>query len=117
MVLQQNKLFLKNLLFNGKNELKNRYCHIRWSAEAESQSAIPKCQNVTLEESAILNILAQSPKTTQKQLAVEIKKSERTVKRIMDSLQKKNLIYRKDGKRNGSWIFSSLKKGEKNTKK
>ena len=109
--------FFENLLFNGKNELKNRYCHIRWSAEAESQSAIPKCQNVTLEESAILNILAQSPKTTQKQLAVEIKKSERTVKRIMDSLQKKNLIYRKDGKRNGSWIFSSLKKGEKNTKK
>ena len=105
--------FFENLLFNGKNELKNRYCHIRWCAEAESQSAIPKCQNVTLEESAILNILAQAPKTTQKQLAVEIKKSERTVKRIMDSLQKKNMIYRKDGKRNGSWIISSLKKGEK----
>lgn len=109
--------FFENLLFNGKNELKNRYCHIRWCAEAESQSAIPKCQNVTLEESAILNILAQAPKTTQKQLAVEIKKSERTVKRIMDSLQKKDLIYRKDGKRNGSWIISSLKKGEKNAKK
>ena len=63
-----------------------------------------------------MNILAQAPKTTQKQLAVEIKKSERTVKRIMDSLQKKHLISRKDGKRNGSWILL-MPEGEKNAKK
>ena len=108
--------FFDNLLFNGKNELKNRYCHIRWNADAQSQSATPKCQNVTLEESVILNILAQAPKTTQKQLAVEIKKSERTVKRIMDSLQQKGLLDREGGKRNGSWILL-MPEGEKNAKK
>lgn len=109
--------FFENLLFGGKHELKNRFCHIRWNAETDSQSAIPKCQNVTLEESVILNILARSPKTTQKQLAVEIKKSERTVKRIMDSLQKKHLIFRKDGKRNGSWMLLNPDEGDKNAKK
>ena len=108
--------FFDNLLFNGKNELKNRFCHIRWNADAQSQSATPKCQNVTLEESVILNILAQAPKTTQKQLAVEIKKSERTVKRIMDSLQQKGLLDREGGKRNGSWILL-MPEGEKNAKK
>lgn len=108
--------FFDNLLFNGKNELKNRFCHIRWNADVQSQSATPKCQNVTLEESVILNILAQAPKTTQKQLAVEIKKSERTVKRIMDSLQQKGLLDREGGKRNGSWILL-MPEGEKNAKK
>ena len=108
--------FFENLLFGGKHELKNRFCHIRWNAETDSQSAIPRCQNVTLEESVILNILARSPKTTQKQFAVEIKKSERTVKRIMDSLQKKHLIFRKDGKRNGSWMLLNPDEGDKNAK-
>lgn len=31
--------FFENLLFNGRNELKNRYCHIRWSAEAKAEDA------------------------------------------------------------------------------
>ena len=106
--------FFDNLLFDGKNELKNRFCHIRWNPDAQSQSATPKCQNVTLEESVILNILKNDPKTTQKQLAAEIKKSERTVKRIMDSLQQKGLLEREGGKRNGRWVVLSVVGNKKN---
>lgn len=98
--------FFENLLFNGRHELKNRYCHIRWQAGRTSQSATLKCQNVPLEERAILSILAQAPHTTQKQLALELKKSERTVKRMMDALQKRKLIYRQGGKRSGSWVVT-----------
>ena len=37
-------------------------------------------------------------------IAQEIKKSERTVKSITVLLQDKGLLFRKDGKRNGSWV-------------
>ena len=30
--------FFDNLIFNGKNELKNRFCHIRWNSEAKTES-------------------------------------------------------------------------------
>ncbi len=63
----------------------------------------PKRQNVTLEELAILNAIKDNPKITQKELAVIISKSDRTVKRYMDSMQEKGLIRRKNGKRNGEW--------------
>lgn len=109
--------FFENLLFNGQHELKDRFCHIRWDQEMKIQSAISKCQNVTLEERAILSILAKAPKTTQKQLAAEIKKSERTIKRMMDSLREKNLLFRQGSKRDGSWVLSDPKECGKNTKR
>ena len=109
--------FFDNLLFNGKNELKNRFCHIRWNSEAQSQSAIPKCKNCTLEESVVLQIIKSNPKITQVQIAEKINKSVRTVKSITVSLQEKNLISRKDGRRNGSWVVLSAGKDEKNEKK
>ena len=95
--------FFENLLFGGSHELKNRFCHIRWNADPVIQSAISKCKNCTLDESAVLQLIADNPKITQKQIAEAIKKSERTVKSITVSLQEKGLIFRKNGKRNGSW--------------
>ena len=59
--------------------------------------------NVTLEEKAILDLLKENPQITQKQISEEIKKSDRTVKRIISSLQKKGIIVREGGKRFGCW--------------
>lgn len=95
--------FFENLLFRGKNELKNRFCHILWKEDAQVQSAISKCQNVTLEESLVLKIIAANPRITQKMIADAIKKSDRTVKRITSSLKERGLLSRKNGKRNGVW--------------
>ena len=95
--------FFENLLFKGKNELKNRFCHIRWQGEAPVQSASPKCKNCTLEEAAVLEFLKQNPRATQKMIAEKIGKSERTVKTLTKTLQEKNLLVRKNGKRNGVW--------------
>ncbi len=95
------ELFLRNLLLGEDNELKNRNLHISGTLEN------PKCQNVTLdvtlEESQILKLLMNDNKLTQKQIAELIGKSDRTVKRIISSLEEKVIISREGGKRFGYW--------------
>ena len=79
------------------------------SANHEVQSAKvgedlpPKCKNCTLEEVALLRIVQKNPSATQKEIAAEIGKSERTVKSITIALQEKNILRRVNGKRNGYW--------------
>ena len=81
------------------------------SANHEVQSAKvvdelpPKCKNCTLEEVAVLRIVQKAPSITQKEIAAEIGKSERTVKSITIALQEKNILQRVNGKRNGYWSF------------
>mgnify|MGYP003294245236 CR=1 FL=1 len=99
--------FFDNLLMNGTHELKNRYLHVDYTEESVIQSAtsdISKCQNVTLEELALLKLLSKHPAITQKQLAVLSGKSERTIKRYTVSMQEKGFIKRENGKRNGKWM-------------
>lgn len=95
--------FFENLLFHGKNELKNRFCHILWKEETPVQSANSKCKNCTLEEAAVLEFLKENPRATQKMIAERIGKSERTVKTLTKALQEKNLLARRNGKRDGVW--------------
>ena len=81
---------------------------ISQSANHEVQSAKageelpPKCKNCTLEV-ALLRIVQKNPSATQKEIAAEIGKSERTVKLITIALQEKNILRRVNGKRNGYW--------------
>ena len=79
--------------------------HISCASEA------PKCNengrnctlDCTLDETLVLNLLKQHPQMTQKQLAQEINKSERTVKTITSNLEEKGIISREGGKRFGYW--------------
>jgi len=106
-------MFFGNLLLGEKNELKNRYLRVDWKNATDFQSAktvekeISKgniCTlNCTLEEHFILNFLCDNPKATQKEIALHIQKSERTVKTITSNLQSKNLLKRVNGKRDGFW--------------
>lgn len=95
------ELFLRNLILGENNELKNRNMHISCTLEA------PKCnengRDCTLDETLVLNLLKQNPQMTQKQLAQEINKSERTVKTITSKLEEKGIISREGGKRFGHW--------------
>jgi len=107
-------LFLGNLLLKENNILKNRELLIDWKNEQNFQSAKNKenefsksnfCTlNCTLEEYFVLEFLKDNPKATQKEIAMHIKKSERTVKTITCNLQQKHLLERHNGKRNGYWI-------------
>lgn len=107
------ELFFENLLMNVGHDLKNRYMHIDFETGSEIQSANntdSKCKNCTLEELAIMNELMKNPSITQKALAAAIGKSERTIKTRTVEMQKKGLICRENGKRNGKWVV--LKDGK-----
>lgn len=100
--------FFENLLLGYDNELKNRYIHVDYNSnrESEIQSAnniISKCKNCTLEELALLHAIAENPFATQKELAGVIGKSERTIKTRTVELQTKGYLRRENGKRNGRW--------------
>ena len=100
------ELFFENLLLGAQHELKNRYLHVDFKAEAPIQSATteaPKCKNCTLEELAVLRVIAANPTITQKALAAAIGKSERTIKTRTVALQEKGCLRRANGKRNGHW--------------
>ena len=56
-----------------------------------------------MEEQAILNIIKENPNIKQEDIAKIIGKSLRTIKARMIEMQEKNIITRKNGKRNGEW--------------
>lgn len=104
------ELFFNNLLLGTEHELKNRYMHIEYIEADVSQSLIseiPKSQfdtlECTLEELAVLELIAKNPLIHQNELAEQTKKSISTIKRIMASLQEKKYICRVGGKRYGKW--------------
>ncbi|MDO4304233.1 MAG: winged helix-turn-helix transcriptional regulator, partial [Bacillota bacterium] len=105
--------FFSNLLMGTKYDLKNRYMHVDYVEEQgkdDFQSVnlkVPKCQidtlGCTLEELAILKFIIEDNSIKQNELVKRTGKSLSTVKRVMESLQKKNIIRRINGKRYGRW--------------
>lgn len=96
------KKFFYNLLTDSKYELKNRYTHIDYDQSANED--VSKCNNCTLEEQAIINIIRNNSLIKQEEIANMINRSLRTVKTRMNEMQEKGFIARKNGKRNGEWI-------------
>lgn len=104
------ELFFANLLLGTDHELKNRYMHVDFVDESTSQSINPKVSkyqfdtlDCTLEELAVLELVAKNPTMKQQELVEATGKSIATIKRIMKSLQDKNYIRRESGKRYGKW--------------
>jgi fido (protein-threonine AMPylation protein)/DNA-binding CsgD family transcriptional regulator len=95
--------FFHNLLTNTKYELKNRYMHIDYKETIEGISS--NVSSLSLEEQAILNIIKNNPSIKQENIALQINKSVRTIKNYMSEMQKKGIIERKNGKRDGEWII------------
>lgn len=110
--------FFRNMLFGEQTPLRNREMHLDWKPETEMQGkntvhqsaktvfasadfaqGLPsKCKNCTLEEIAVLRIIQQNPSVSQKFLANEIRKSERTVKSITARLTEQGILKRSKGK-------------------
>lgn len=83
---------------------------IDFADKSASQSISPKVSkyqfdtlNCSLEELVALELIAQNPTIEQQELVRATGKSIATVKRIITSLQDKNYIRRKRGKRYGRW--------------
>ena len=98
--------FFYNLLTKTKYELKNRYMHIDYKETIEKISSNVSC--LSLEEQAVLNIIKNNPSIKQEDIALQINKSVRTIKSYMSEMQKKGIIERKNGKRDGEWIILKL---------
>jgi fido (protein-threonine AMPylation protein) len=103
------EMFFSNLILGTEYELKNRYMHVD-CVDDNPQSVTPKVPKsqfdtleCTLEELVVLELIYKNPLIKQKELVAETGKSLSTVKRIMESLQKKEYIRRVDGKRYGKW--------------
>lgn len=111
--------FFRCMLLGEEHDLRNRTMHVEWhkvqdknevqSANKAVQSAemaeiLPsKCKFCTLEEIALLRIVQNNPSVTQKEIAVQMSKSERTIKTITVHLQEIGILRRANGKRNGYW--------------
>ena len=102
-------MFFSNLILGTEYELKNRYMHVDY-VDDNFQSVIPKVPKsqfdtleCSLEELAILELIAKNPAIKQQEVVTATGRSLSTVKRIMKSLQDKNYIRRKSGKRYGKW--------------
>ena len=95
--------FFYNLLANTNFELKNRFMHVDSGQSAIQEAS--KCNDCTLEEQAIINIIKANSSIKQEEIAKVINKSLRTVKTRMIEMQEKGLIVRKNGKRNGEWVI------------
>ena len=95
--------FFYNLLANTNFELKNRFMHVDYGRSAIQEAS--KCNDCTLEEQAIINIIKANSSIKQEEIAKVINKSLRTVKTRMIEMQEKGLIVRKNGKRNGEWVI------------
>lgn len=87
------ELFFSNLLLGTNRELKNRYMHINYVNGSNLQSVNSKVSkfqfdtlDCTLEEVAILELIAKNPNIKQQELVEATGKSLSTVKRIMKSL-------------------------------
>ena len=84
--------------------------HIDFADKSTSKSISPKVSkyqfdtlDCTLEELAVLELVAMNPAIKQQEIAEQTGKSIATIKRIMKSLQDKNYIRRESGKRYGKW--------------
>ena len=84
--------------------------HIDYTDDSASQrinAKVPKCQfdtlDCSLEELAVLELVAANPTIKQQERASATGKSIATIKRIMKSLQDKHYLRRENGKRYGKW--------------
>lgn len=70
-----------------------------------SQPASAKCKSIVqkLHFGGEVTVPEKAPTATQKTIAEEIGKSERTVKSMTKSLQKRGLLARRHGRKAGTW--------------
>lgn len=67
-------------------------------------------EKLTKQEEIVLNLIASNQKLSKKEIALRINKSDKTIQRIISSLQDKGLIEREGGNRKAYWKLIENKK-------
>ena len=87
-------MFLRNLLLNEHNTLRNR--DLRISIDSNDNETTPR-------ETRVLELIRDNPRISIDELASRIGVSPRTIDNIIALLTKENKIKRINGKRYGYW--------------
>lgn len=93
--------FLQNLLFNGKNILKNRYLHI--SNDTVNNNFDTVNDTVKKQNDTVFSVIKQNNKITAKEISVKLGKSLATIKRKIKDLKDRKVIERIGSDKAGSW--------------
>lgn len=89
--------FLENLLFDGKNILKNRYMHIAFDT-VKTQNDIVNYKNDT-----VFSLIKQNNNITANEIANKLNKSLSTIKRRLKDLKDHKVIERMGSDKTGCW--------------
>ena len=98
--------FFRNLLMGEHNELKNRYCHIRYAEQSGISSEKKfgeKSKSSEKTSDIILSLLKEKPKLSAKKLSELIGITSRAVEKQISSLEKKGLLKREGSPKGGHW--------------
>ena len=112
------ELFFRNLLMGEKNELKNRYLHIRWKemssgvaeAEISSEKKYKSTEKMPLDSEKkrksseqILVMISEKASITTEQMAARLGISTRAVEKHLSNLKAKGLLRRIGPDKGGHW--------------
>ena len=93
--------FLQNLLFNGKNILKNRYLHINNDTVNNKFDTVN--DTVKKQNDTVFSLIKQYNKITANEISVKLGKSLATIKRKIKDLKDRKVIERIGSDKTGSW--------------
>ncbi len=103
--------FFRNMLLGESNELKNRYCHIKYNEKIENEVTPKVTVNVTVKFTAnqtkILDEIKKNPFATQEELANIVGITRKSINENMKKLQGMKIIERIGADKNGHWIIIS----------
>ena len=99
--------FFRNLLLGERNELKNRYCHIKYVESVSKKVTQKVTVNVTVKytenQKKILKAIKKNPFVTQEELSNIIGITRKSINENMKKLQNLNVIKRIGADKNGHW--------------
>ena len=95
-------MFIRNLLLNESNELKNRYLHIRNIFEEKEAENVGVKLNKT--QIKIVELIRNNPSVTIEEMARFATVETRTIERNIKKLKEKEIIDRVGADKNGQWI-------------
>jgi fido (protein-threonine AMPylation protein) len=99
--------FFRNLLLGESNELRNRYCHIKYNAKTTNEVTPKVTVNVTVKltvnQKKILEEIKKNPFATQEELAEIVGITRKSINENMKKLQTQKIIERIGADKNGHW--------------
>ena len=87
------------------NESKSAGCPNKSANEGSKVMIDDSTDSEINKQKQLLNILEKNPHITQHVMALELNTTDRTIRRILASLQKSGIVKRKGSKKNGYWLI------------